>query len=261
MNQNMDLPPGIIKQVAKVGTGPPIRVGDVATVRYTCTVTGSDENQTPFAKSSAQKFVVGDGLMIDGWEFALQSMRGGERSIVIVTDPKLSYGVAGVPPIVPENAIVEMDMEVLEVEAGVDLGTIASADPLKPRTPASIAAAYNTRRELAMMEDADQKEGLEALIARFKTFYFFGFFEGETGQQAPWYLRPSITFPIAFAVVGLAFWVAYAGGGISERGAQVKDELDEYILSMNNNNIDTGLINQAVIMTFFLSSLASNIVF
>ena len=132
MEQNMDLPPGLIKQVAKEGTGPFIRVGDVATVKYTCTVTGSDQNQTPFAKSSAQKFVVGDGLMIDGWEFALQSMRGGERSIVIVTDPKLSYGVAGVPPIVPENAIVEMDMEVLEVEAGVDLGTIASADPLKP---------------------------------------------------------------------------------------------------------------------------------
>lgn len=100
------------------------------------------------------------------------------------------------------------------------------------------------------MEEADQKEGLEGLIAKFKTFYFFGFFEGETGQQAPWYLRPSITFPIAFAVVGAAFWVAYAGGGITERGAQVKDELDEYIVSMNG---DPSLINQAFVMAFLVS--------
>ena len=69
------------------------------------------------------------------------------------------------------------------------------------------------------------------MIERAKSFYFFGFFEGETGQQAPWYLRPSITFPIAFAVVGLAFYVSFAVGGISERGVQSTDELDEVILS------------------------------
>lgn len=133
MSSTVELPSGLIKKVTKPGMGPPIRVGDVATVKFTCDVVDENgESSMPFAKSSGQKFVVGDGLMIDGWEFALQSMRGGERSIVRITDPRLGYGAAGVPPIVPENAIVEMDLEVLEVEAGVDLGTIASADPLKP---------------------------------------------------------------------------------------------------------------------------------
>jgi len=129
------LPSGMLKQVKKEGNGPSIRVGDVATVRFSCEVIDESHGSTsigPFAKSPGQKFVVGDGLMIDGWEIALQSMRGGERSIVRLSDPKLAYGSAGVPPIVPVDAIVEMDMEVLEVEAGVDLGTIASADPLKP---------------------------------------------------------------------------------------------------------------------------------
>lgn len=169
--------------------------------------------------------------MIDAWELTLPTMKGGERSVISITDPKFGYGAAGVPPIIPANAVIEMDVEVLNVEAGVDLGTIASADPLKPRTPSSIAAAYNTRRELAAIEDANKKEGLEGWIAKVKTFYFFGFFEGETGQKAPWYLRPSITFPIAFAVVGVTFYIQYALGGISERGAQVKDELDEVILT------------------------------
>jgi hypothetical protein len=76
-----------------------------------------------------------------------------------------------------------------------------------------------------------QLEGLEAWINTVKNYYFFGFFEGETGKQAPWYLRPSITFPIAFAVVAGTFWFSYLVGAISERGAAVTDELDEIILS------------------------------
>ena len=81
--------------------------------------------------------------------------------------------------------------------------------------------------------EGPEKEGLEGFIEKAKNFYFFGFVEGETGQQAPWILRPSITFPIAFAIVGLAFYVSYIAGAISERGAEVTDELDEIVLSSN----------------------------
>ena len=66
-----------------------------------------------------------------------------------------------------------------------------------------------------------------------KNFYFYGLFEGETGERPPWFLRPSITFPIAFAIVGAAFYVSFVGGAISERGLQKTDELDEIILSWN----------------------------
>jgi hypothetical protein len=92
-----------------------------------------------------------------------------------------------------------------------------------------------------LINQANQKEGLEGLLEKAKTFYFFGFFEGETGEQAPWFLRPSITFPIAFAVVGAGFYLTFALGGISERGAQVTDELDDIVLSMN-------MIKEAVIL-------------
>jgi hypothetical protein len=79
--------------------------------------------------------------------------------------------------------------------------------------------------------DAPAREGIWGFIDKAKNFYFFGFFEGETGEEAPWILRPSITFPIAFAVVGAAFYISIRSGAISERGASVQDELDEVILS------------------------------
>jgi len=80
-----------------------------------------------------------------------------------------------------------------------------------------------------------EKEGIEGWIETAKGWYFFGFFEGETGEEAPWILRPSITFPIAFAIVGAAFAVSFVGGAISERGVQSTDELDDLILTMNTN--------------------------
>lgn len=102
---------------------------------------------------------------------------------------------------------------------------------LAQRTASEIAAAYEQRQALKA-QSGPEKEGLEGLIEKVKNFYFFGFFEGETGQQAPWFLRPSITFPLAFLVVGAAFYVSVISGAISERGAEVTDELDEIIISM-----------------------------
>jgi len=223
------LPPGLNKNVKKAGSGPPLNLGDVATIKYSCFVKGSS---APFAKSLEQKVIVGDGLMVDGWELSLPTMSVGEVASIDISDAKYGYGSAGVPPFVPANAPLTINLEILGSETGVDLGTIASADPLKPRTPQTIAAAYASRRELASIEEENkEKEGwLQDSIKKFKTFYFFGFFEGETGQQAPWYLRPSITFPIAFAIVGAAFYVLFVAGGITERGTQVLDELDEYVI-------------------------------
>jgi hypothetical protein len=63
----------------------------------------------------------------------------------------------------------------------------------------------------------------------------YGLFEGETGERPPWFLRPSITFPLAFAIVGAAFFFVYSQGAITERGVQSVDELDEIILSLSTS--------------------------
>ena len=231
------MPDGMSKAIIEQGSksnGMPIQVGDVATVKYTCS-TLLEDNQKTFSQSNREKMVVGEGLMVDGWEIALLSMKKGERAVFTIDEKTgaelYGYGTAGVPPVIAPNAALQFDITVLDVEQGADLGTIASADPLKPRDPKSIAEAYSTRRELAALEAASDKQGIEGLIEKFKSYYFFGFFEGETGQQAPWYLRPSITFPLAFAIVGATFWVSFQTGAIYERGSQATDELDDIILT------------------------------
>ena len=233
------LPEGIVKTVSQEGQGPPLELGDIATVKYSCYVVPTEKNKSnpaPFAKSSKQKVVVGDGSMIDGWDKALRTMRVGERSIVRIHNAQdFGYGPQGVPPVVPPNAELEFDIRILDAQpatANIDFDSLATADRT-PRTASEIAAAFEQRQAVraAEMEGKEQKEGLEAFLEKAKNFYFFGLFEGETGERPPWFLRPSITFPLAFVTVGAAFYVTFAGGGINQRGAQIKDELDEIILS------------------------------
>merc|ERR1712238_642969 len=224
------LPDGLTKMVKRKGDGPRLRKGDVAIVKYNCYVP-SDNAEEPvmiFSQSPRQKVIVGGGSMIKGWEISLASMSVGENAVIIIEmemeildSEKQQMGGAATAAMGASSGFIDLGGS----EGGS--GELANLDPSKPRTPESIAAAFKSRQEIAAK--TVELEGLEGFIEKVKSYYFFGFFEGETGEAAPWYLRPSITFPLAFAIVGAAFYLVFAVGGISERGAQVTDELDAII--------------------------------
>ena len=188
------------------------------------------------------KQVVGDGAMIPGWDAALRTMKLGERAVIRLTDPSLGYGddPRAAPALLalgadPSNSQLEFDILVQTVQPAAqaaqlfDMNFDAMAlEDNTPKTAQEIAEAYQVK----MANKAPEKEGLEGWIETVKNYYFFGFFEGETGEEAPWYLKPSITFPIAFAVVGAAFYVSLLTGAISEKGAQSIDELDVIVTNL-----------------------------
>jgi hypothetical protein len=75
--------------------------------------------------------------MVSGWDKALRSMNVGERAIIRVTDPNLGYGVAGVPPLIPPNAELEFDVELLDAQppmTNIDFDSIATADSTPVRS-------------------------------------------------------------------------------------------------------------------------------
>lgn len=239
------LPEGLVKTVVEVGSpnAAPIARGDIVTVKYTCySTTGDDSDNILLARSDSQKMVVGDGAMVPGWDAALRTMTVGERAVVRLTDPSLGYGSdpRAAPALEalgtdPSNAQLEFDIMVQTVQPAaqaadlfdMNFDTMALADNT-PKTAQEIAEAY----QIKMANKAPELEGLEGWIDTVKNWYFFGFFEGETGEEAPWYLKPSITFPIAFAIVGAAFYVSLLSGAISEKGAQSIDELDVIVTSI-----------------------------
>ena len=232
------LPEGITKTITIEGIGRSVRTGDIVVVKYYCNAAGSE---TAFSRSDRQRIIAGDGSMIRGWDAAIRTMKEGERATIHITNPNFAYGVEGVPPFIPPNSEITIDLEVLTVEESVGLSAsgadtsgldgIMDGPVNRPRTPGAIAAAYEQKMRDKALNAPEEKEGIEGFIDWIKGSYFFGLFEGETGQEAPWYLKPSITFPIAFLVVGVAFAASLLGGAISERGMPSTDELDEIIIS------------------------------
>ena len=87
-------------------------------------------------------------------------------------------------------------------------------------------------------------EGITGQIDKVKGLYFF---EGETRQKSPWYLTPSIKFPILLVVAGLLFWPSLAGGAISDSIASTTDKLDEIIAMSVSMSVDMIWVNSDAI--------------
>ena len=125
---------GMIKTITKPGTGQVAKLGDIATIKYSCYLPNDDDQTIPFARSSSsskEKMVIGSGDMIVGWDKALRTMQVGERSIIRITDPALGYGEVGVPPFIPPNSSLEFDIELIDcqpVTANIDFDSLATAD-------------------------------------------------------------------------------------------------------------------------------------
>ena len=80
--------------------------------------TGRLEDGTVFDSShdrgSPIEFELGTGRVIKGWDQGIAGMRvGGRRQLVIPSH--LGYGARGAPPVIPPNALLHFDVELMSV--------------------------------------------------------------------------------------------------------------------------------------------------
>ncbi len=101
---------GISLEAETEGTGAAAVKGSTVTLRYS----GYLHRGDAFQKDLTCTFRLGRREVIAGLEYAVEGMRvGGRRRVQIA--PHLAYREAGVPGVIPANALLTFDLELLEV--------------------------------------------------------------------------------------------------------------------------------------------------
>lgn len=106
---------GLQYQDITVGNGQEAKTGDVVSVHYVGYLEDGTKFDSSRDRNQPYEVTVGAGGVITGWDEGLVGMRvGGIRKLVI--PPNLAYGSQGVADVIPPDATLTFEIELLSIK-------------------------------------------------------------------------------------------------------------------------------------------------
>ncbi len=105
---------GLQYEDLEIGEGPQAEVGNTVQVHYTGWLTDGTKFDSSVDRNQPFEFSLGAGRVIKGWDEGVAGMQvGGKRKLTI--PPDLGYGARGAGGVIPPDATLIFDVELLKI--------------------------------------------------------------------------------------------------------------------------------------------------
>ena len=106
---------GLVYEEVVVGEGAEACAGQMVTVHYTGWLIDGSKFDSSKDRNDPFQFALGRGQVIGGWDEGVQGMKiGGTRKLTI--PPALGYGARGAGGVIPPNATLVFEVELLGLD-------------------------------------------------------------------------------------------------------------------------------------------------
>ena len=104
---------GLYYEVTKKGTGTNASAGDNVTVHYTGMLLDGEVFDSSLSRNEPFSFQLGRGMVIRGWDEGITYFNKGAEGKIYIPSP-LGYGAAGAGGVIPPNAVLVFEIQVLD---------------------------------------------------------------------------------------------------------------------------------------------------